>query len=499
MTPTLADEKRRLLRLENYDILDTPPEREFDDIVFLAAHILEVPTALISLVDERRQWFKAKVGLAASETPREIAFCSHAIQQSGIFQVTDASADARFQSNPLVASQPHIRFYVGAPLITPDGHRIGTLCAIDYKPREPDRAQLAALEALSRQVVVLLELRRLVREKERRSNQLTLLRQMTNLLQSCAKPAEAFEVLNQFVPQLFPGISGHVFVMNKQIGVMEAVVTWGPDAPEQTAFAIQDCWALRRGKIHGVTTSNELVCRHLKDSQFRPSVCVPLSVQGETAGVLVITEDPGEPQDLNEGAFHDHAWMAEIVAEHISLTLTSLRMQETLHENSIRDPLTGLFNRRYMEETLKRELHRRLRRKEQLGVVLLDLDHFKCINDTYGHEGGDHVLKVFAEQLQKHFRADDVVCRTGGEEFVVLLPAAATEAVMRRLENFKRLISGTPIAAAGQILSAITFSAGVAMAPRNGATIAELLNAADKALYIAKGSGRNRIVCLSDE
>src|SRR5581483_4004925 len=130
-----------------------------------------VPTALISLVDERRQWFKAKVGLAASETPREIAFCSHAIQQSGIFQVTDASADARFQSTPLVASQPHIRFYVGAPLITPDGHRIRTLCAIDYKPREPDRAQLAALEARSRQAVVLLELMRLVREKERRSNQ----------------------------------------------------------------------------------------------------------------------------------------------------------------------------------------------------------------------------------------------------------------------------------------------------------------------------------------
>jgi PAS domain S-box-containing protein len=170
------DESDRLAALQRYQILDTPPEAEFDDIVRVAAQVCGVPIALISLVDDRRQWFKAAVGLSISETPRSVGFCAHAIQQDGIFIIGDAARDPRFETNPLVAGDPDLRFYAGAPLVTPDGFPLGTLCVIDREPRELTPDQLAALGALSRQVASLLELRLAVAKKslEERRHRLIL-------------------------------------------------------------------------------------------------------------------------------------------------------------------------------------------------------------------------------------------------------------------------------------------------------------------------------------
>lgn len=155
------DEEARLAALRRYEVLDTPAEAEFDAVVREAAEAFGVPTALVSLVDRNRQWFKAKVGLEPPETPRAPAFCSHAIHSDDPFVVPDAARDERFAGNPLVVGEPHIRFYAGAPLTTPDGHHIGTLCLIDYQPRAPlDDAERAKLEALAARVMSLLEARR---------------------------------------------------------------------------------------------------------------------------------------------------------------------------------------------------------------------------------------------------------------------------------------------------------------------------------------------------
>jgi GAF domain-containing protein len=162
LTPT--NEKKRLNVLWQYEVLDTPPEAMFDDLTELAAHICEAPIALISLVDENRQWFKSKVGVTLNETSRNVAFCDYAIRQSDLFVVNDASKDPRFAKNPLVTSSPLIRFYAGAPLITPDGHALGTLCVIDKQPRELRPDQKHALTILARHVVSQLELRRRTRE-----------------------------------------------------------------------------------------------------------------------------------------------------------------------------------------------------------------------------------------------------------------------------------------------------------------------------------------------
>jgi hypothetical protein len=161
MTLSLPDdEPERLKALKQYNILDTTPEQAFDDITLLASFICETPISLITLLDETRQWFKAKVGLAVSETPREVAFCNHALNQPEMLIIEDARRDERFSSNPLVTGDPNIRFYAGSQLVTPDGYPLGTLCVIDQKPRELSPDQLQALEALSRQVISQLELRR---------------------------------------------------------------------------------------------------------------------------------------------------------------------------------------------------------------------------------------------------------------------------------------------------------------------------------------------------
>lgn len=181
--PIPADEVSRMHALRQYRILDTPPEQAYDDIARLATYLCGTPVAMVSLVDEARQWFKARVGVVTEQTPREHAFCAHSILKQGLFVVEDATCDERFSDNPLVIGEPHIRFYAAAPLVNPAGHALGTLCVVDREPRHLTEAQAEALQALARVVMQQLELRRISNEL---AQALSSVRTLSGLLPICS-------------------------------------------------------------------------------------------------------------------------------------------------------------------------------------------------------------------------------------------------------------------------------------------------------------------------
>ncbi len=319
------NEDRRLAGLLRFNVLDTESEQAYDDLTMLASEVCKTPIALISLIDEDRQWFKSRVGLDATETPRELSFCAYAIgQPDTVFEVQDATMDSRFSANPLVTGEPGIRFYAGAPLVTADGLAIGTVCVIDRVPRALTPSERKALQSLSRHVITQLELR-------------------------------------------------------------------------QT--------------------------------------------------------------------------MAELELE------------------SMTDPLTSLWNRRSFDRRLHAAWDAHARERAPMSLLMIDLDHFKRINDAFGHPAGDEVLVRIAEIVRASIGPNEVAARFGGEEFCVLLPGADVDEAQRRAETLRIAIEQ-----AAWPNAPVTASFGVATtsATEDGCTNV-MLSRADRALYDAKREGRNRV------
>jgi diguanylate cyclase (GGDEF)-like protein len=322
-----------------------------------------------------------------------------------------------------------------------------------------------------------------------RSRELDLLNRMGELLQACVTEDEAYAVVGRFVSQFFPEDPGAVFVMSASRNMVEGRAIWGvAPSPDGTVFKPEECWALRRGRMHVVeSTTNGLLCSHLPQPAPASYLCVPLIAQGESLGILYL------------GA-RTHAWpetqqrLASTVADQLGLAVANLKLRETLRNQSIRDPLTGLFNRRYLEETLERELRRADRGQGRLGVVMIDLDRFKQFNDTHGHDAGDVLLRELGRILQSAIRGGDVACRYGGEEFVLILPGADLDITRHRAEQLRESVKQLFVTHRGQPVGSVTMSAGVASFPRHGTTAEVLLQAADAALYRAKAEGRDRVV-----
>jgi diguanylate cyclase (GGDEF)-like protein len=341
-SPLPANESARLKALRRYHILDSEAEQAYDDITYLASYICDTPMALLTLVDEQRQWFKSKVGLSIKETPRKIAFCAYTIlQPDSLLVVPDAYQDERFRDNPLVQQEPHIRFYAGAPLVTQEDGALGTLCVLDRKPRKLTDEQTKALKALARQAMAQLELRQLV---------------------------------------------------------------------------------------------------------------------------LTYQQIESELQQANE----------------------------RLSTQARTDSLTGLNNKGAFDERLAEEIDRAHRYQLPLSLILLDIDHFKEYNDTYGHPAGDTVMEQVARILQEQARPGDFIARYGGEEFAVILTNTSSLGAYVVAERLRHAIHEAPWP---QRL--VTGSLGVSTLSAVISESAQLVLAADQALYEAKRQGRNRVVAAS--
>ena len=357
------------------------------------------------------------------------------------------------------------------------------------------------------------ELQGFVNQLEQRNQEIIRLGELSDVLQACLTVEEAYKVIAQMLQPLFPNISGGIFITSASRKLVEAVAVWEQEAkssqtretkkidysvnykqislsdsfPSQQLFSPHECWSLRRGRFHFITSKKSgLVCKHIH-SRPAESLCVPMMAQGEALGILYLSAK--QPAQITEAK----QILAVTVAEHIALALANLRLRETLQHQSIRDPLTGLYNRRYLEESLERELHRVARVKQSLGIMMLDVDHFKKFNDTFGHDAGDAVLRELGIFLQKNTRVCDIACRYGGEELTLIMPEACLLDIKERAETLRQGVKGLNLQHQGQYLGEISFSIGVAVYPEHGITGEELIQAADTALYAAKKEGRDRV------
>lgn len=617
-------EAERLRALQQYRILDTEAEPLFDNITTLAAHVCDVPIALVTFIDRDRQWTKSSFGLPCADVPRRHSFCAHAILSDDIFEVTNAETDVRFRDSAMVTGTPNLRFYAGAPLITSDGFGLGTVCVIDRKPRRLTRIQRLALRQLGQLTMAMLESRRnqsrfaslgsvldkspdeilvfdadsheityanesalhnlgytwaellripaerinpgyedthftemtaplksgekkqlvfqtehirkhgtkypvevrwqyayeqaqpvytaivsditgrkqteqsLQRVNERlteslraltqQQNELSTLRDRIEALQTCSALDEAYDLVARFVPALLGDHVGALYMINDTRTAVEAVRHWGELSADELAFSVQDCWSLRRNKPHLGGHGSTFRCRHVgaRDADY---LCVPMLAKDNSIGMLHIRASPA-----NEGLLTAKSGFIEILAGQVALSLANIRLQETLRDQAIRDPLTGLFNRRYLEETLVREEGRAQRAHLPISFIAIDIDLFKRINDTHGHDAGDTVLREFGAVIRSQTREGDIPCRYGGEEFLVVLPGGSFDIAKARAEAIRQAVEHLELNHRGKVLPPITVSAGVAAYPLHGQRWPEVLAVADKMLYVAKEEGRNRVV-----
>lgn len=367
-----------------------------------------------------------------------------------------------------------------------------------YRPQMRRIKDLEQTEIALRAMHDRLEFR--VRERtidlEQRSREMTLLAEMSHLLQVCATAEEAYAVIARTGQRLLPGTMGALFIYSASRNDLEVFANWGGLTlnPNERVFAPDDCWALRRGRVCLIEDPGTAVsCRHVPSPQLSKYLCVPMAAKGEVLGVLHLRHDRLAAESTDSAASLNEQ-LAVTLAEHVALALINVKLRQTLRNQSIRDPLTGLFNRRYLEETLEREIRRAERSQLPLGVVMLDLDHFKGFNDTYGHDAGDLLLREVGAFLNARLRASDIACRYGGEEFTLIVPEMPLNIGHPRLEALRLGIKQLNVRHHGESLGPITVSMGVSMFPEHGATGEALLRAADVALYRAKTEGRDRVV-----
>ncbi|MBC5767663.1 sensor domain-containing diguanylate cyclase [Ramlibacter albus] len=308
-------------------------------------------------------------------------------------------------------------------------------------------------------------------------------------LQACGSLGDAFDVLASEIPMLLPATSGAVLL--REGGEYVEHASWG--LPATTAvFGTAHCQALRRGHLYA-NEGTAVRCAHLGGGQveFARYACVPLVAQGEPVGLMHVQLETLDP--LASPTLAETSALAAAVAQEVALTLANLRLRGQLESQAMHDQLTGLYNRHYMESWLEQETRRTLRSGKPLAALMIDIDHFKRINDTWGHEAGDRVLREVALALKDLARGSDVVCRYGGEEFLVLLPEAALEPALRRAEQLREAVARLAIELGARGAERVTVSVGVAAFPGQAASAEALVAAADAALYDAKAGGRNRV------
>ncbi|MCO6409845.1 diguanylate cyclase [Hoeflea alexandrii] len=453
--PLPAQEMERLEKLRSYEILDSLPEEAHVRITRLAAKTFNVPIAAISLIEGDKLWFKAHIGNAYNEISRKLTFCAHAICQDEVFVVEDATKDPRFSDNPYVTGAPHLRFYAGAPLRASGGLNLGTVNILDTKPRtitDDERESLADLAAM---VIDSFEMRQLLNRANAAERRFIdameslpngfVLYDKDDRLVICNERYR--EIYAESAKYIVPGASFEEIIRN---GVENGQY---PDA-----IGNEEAWIAERLEMH--QNPGEPIEQHLPGDTW-------LRVQ---------------ERRTSEGGLVGFRF-----------DITELKRQEReLIRLAWTDSLTDAMNRHRFMDLAGKEIERTKRRNGELSLLLLDADHFKQINDKYGHAAGDAILKGLVERWTRSLRSHDLIGRIGGEEFSILLPEANAANAICTANRLRKEIAEVPFAFEGQLLR-VTVSIGVATLAA-GEDLPSLMQRADRALYRAKEAGRDEVI-----
>jgi diguanylate cyclase (GGDEF)-like protein len=330
-------------------------------------------------------------------------------------------------------------------------------------------------------------------EVERRTRDIAMLQRLGSSLGACANMEEAGDVIRLIVGRMLPGTRGGVYITKASRNLEELLVSWGDKWDGAELFAPSQCWAMRKGRSH---RSNEdelaMFCQHLESQAFAQSLCIPLIAQGESLGTFTILTDETDwrKEDVN---------MAHTLAEQMSIILASLQFREDLRQQAIRDPLTGLFNRRYLMEALFQNIGRADRQNSQVSALMIDIDNFKRFNDTYGHDIGDLVLRRVATEIKQCTRKEDILSRYGGEEFCLVCPDLNDKDVMGLGERLCERVRQLTLDVEGTKVSSFSISVGMAIYPQHSRNGEDLLKMADEALYQAKAQGKNQVLLAGEQ
>jgi diguanylate cyclase (GGDEF)-like protein/PAS domain S-box-containing protein len=474
------NEAANLRALQTRELLNSQPEMECDELIQLAAEVCGAPIGLLTLLDERNQWHRTSEDLRMGETPREIAFCAHAIRQAGVFLVKDSLMDANFSSNPLVTADPAIRFYAGVPLQTKDGDPLGTLCVVDMAPRILTVEQAHALEVLGRQVSIRLEsivqrhaLEWALEEKDKAAAG----------LKASEELFRAFMNASPFLSYI-KDTAGRLLFYNRsfaqRFGVSE--YAWLGRTDEQL-WSRQLTKSVRTHDLE-VMAGGQMVEieEHIRGADGTISSLRSFKFPcHDSAGNMLLA---GVAVDVSAEVAHK----AELERYHRELE----EANDQLRKLAVTDELTGLRNRRSFEERLVMEFSMARRRKRELSVLLIDVDNFKMTNDRWGHAAGDEVLRRLGMILRTTVRLPDLPARYGGEEFVVLLPESGEESAMGLAKRVMQRV-----AAEEWENEPLTISVGMAAMNESLESGFQLVELADEALYAAKRAGKNRVMVHS--
>lgn len=469
----LLDLEERIFWSSNPDLIGTSHEEGEEDGTQVDPHeaTYEVDDFAVGEIDD----FALHVAQTDPLAVRQVADIDYPVSLNGIL-----AGAIEFHRDVTQVRHAYIG-RVRAVLVGMSGLSLLMLMAMLLIQRRASRAEVRSAQARAREQQAMAD------EQLRLTQEVRLLGELNEWLQSCRSLDELFSMVARFMSHILPGSAGSLYVYSNSRDVLEGAASWS-GGEHRDHIRPEDCWALRRGRTYSFG-GNEVnfACGHLHGTPEN-YVCIPILAHGETIGLMTLAPSPGTPAET----FEAQRRIAQTSAEQISLAIANVRMRDELQHQAIRDPLTGLFNQRHMLETLRRLIDSRATR--ELALVSIDVDHFKRFNDNFGHDAGDMVLRAVGEALGRHADGDDVACRVGGEEFTLLLPGLTLAQAAERAERVRHDVAAVSVRYGDKSLPRVTVSVGVAHCPTHGTMPQPVIRAADEALYAAKARGRNCVV-----